>query len=86
VFWSENGQQVVLALEDNYYLLNFDNEAVQNYISSKEPSELDQGANKEDEDDDGYEEAFQFVDEFPDIIQSGMWVSNDCFVFSNVKG
>lgn len=41
VFWSENGQQVVLALEDNYYLLNFDNEAVQNYINSKEPSELD---------------------------------------------
>ena len=32
VFWSENGQQVVLSLEDNYYLLNFSAEAVNNYI------------------------------------------------------
>ena len=32
------------------------------------------------------EEAFQFVEEFPEVIQSGMWVSNDCFVFSNIKG
>lgn len=32
VFWSENGQQVVLSLEDNYYLLNFSAEAVANYI------------------------------------------------------
>lgn len=84
VFWSENGQQVVLALEDNFYLLNFDNDQVVNYVSSKEPSDL---ADKvEDEDDDGCEEAFQFVDEYQEIITSGLWVSNDCFVYSNQKG
>jgi coatomer subunit beta' len=84
VFWSENGQQVVLALEDNFYLLNYDTDQVSNYISSKEPSDLADKA--EDEDDDGCEEAFQFVDEYQDVIVSGLWVSSDCFVYSNQKG
>ena len=56
-----------------------------NYISSKEPSELG-GDQKEDEDDEGYEDAFQFADEFQEIITSGIWVSNDCFVYTNNKG
>jgi len=28
VYWADNGQQVVLALEDNFYLLNFNNDEV----------------------------------------------------------
>lgn len=57
VYWSDNGQQVILALEENYYLLSFDSDQVVNYISSKEPSDLvDKPA--EDEDDDGFEDAF----------------------------
>jgi len=64
VFWSDNGQHVILALEDNYYFLNFDSDQVNNYIASKEPTELDQGKKQDDEDDEGCEEAFQFADEF----------------------
>jgi hypothetical protein len=56
------------------------------YISSKEPTELDQTDKKEDDDDDGFDDAFQFLDEFQDIITSGTWVSNDCFVYTNHKG
>ena len=82
VFWSENGQQVVLSLEDNYYLLNFSADAVANYIQSKDPDAIP----ADDEDDDGCEEAFDFVEEFNDVIASGLWVSNDCFVFTNAKG
>jgi len=26
------------------------------------------------------------LDEFPDIIMSGLWVSNECFTFINAKG
>ena len=80
VYWSENGQQVVLALEDQYYLLNYNAEAVSQYVASRDPD-----ANPDD-DDDGCEEGFDFVEEFSDVITSGLWVSQDCFVFTNVKG
>jgi coatomer subunit beta' len=32
VYWSDNGQQVVLALDENYYLLNFNSNATEAYI------------------------------------------------------
>jgi len=82
VYWNDSGSTVVLALEDNYYLLNLNEEEVANYITEHHGAE----EKEEDEDDDGCEEAFQFLDEFNDIITSGLWVSNDCFVFTNVKG
>ena len=75
---------MVLSLEDTFYLLNFQADEVASYISSKEPSELED--KKEDDDDDGCEDAFQFAEEFSEIITSGLWVSNDCFVYTNNKG
>lgn len=36
VFWTESGDKVVLALEENYYLLNFSGDEVQNYINERE--------------------------------------------------
>ncbi len=39
-----------------------------------------------DESEDGFEEAFTFVEEFNETIQSGVWISNDCFVFTTLKG
>ena len=84
VYWSENGQQVVLSLEDTFYLLNFKADEVAQYVASKEPSELEE--KKEDDDDDGCEEAFEFAEEFSELITSGLWVSNDCFVYTNNKG
>jgi len=52
VYWSESGSQVVLALEENYYLLNFDADVVETYLQQKDPSA------PVDEDDGGCEEAF----------------------------
>jgi coatomer subunit beta' len=37
-------------------------------------------------DEDGIEEAFNFIEEFSETIMSGTWISNDCFVFANSKG
>ena len=37
-------------------------------------------------DDDGIEEAFTIIDEFSETIQSGVWIGNDCFVYTNIKG
>ena len=80
VYWSDNGQSVVLALEDNFYLLSYDNDQVVAYLGSKDP------AAAPEEDDDGCEEAFQFTEEYREVIVSGLWVSSDCFVYTNQKG
>jgi coatomer subunit beta' len=50
-------------------------------VASKDPD-----AKVEEDEDDGCEEAFDFVEEFSDVITSGLWVSSDCFVFTNAKG
>lgn len=85
VYWSEDGKKVVLALEENYYLLNFKEEETANYIN-EHAGEEQKPAEDEDDEDEGCEEAFEFVDEFNDIITSGIWVSANCFVFTNSKG
>ena len=84
MYWSESNDKVVLALEENYYLLDFNEEEVKTYVAEHEGEE--QKPEDEDEDDEGCEEAFTFTEEFPDIIISGLWVSNDCFVYTNSKG
>mmetsp|Transcript_32730 Transcript_32730/g.31956 ORF Transcript_32730/g.31956 Transcript_32730/m.31956 type:complete len:173 (+) Transcript_32730:1240-1758(+) len=35
---------------------------------------------------DGIEDAFTFVEEFNEVVTSGIWISNECFVFTNTKG
>ena len=35
---------------------------------------------------DGLEQAFTFVDEYSETVQSGLWVSADCFTFINIRG
>jgi coatomer subunit beta' len=59
VYWSDAGDKVVLGLEDNYYLLHLDGDAVANYVSEKEGLQENQ-AQEEDDDDDGCEDAFEF--------------------------
>ena len=61
-------------------MLNFNLDAVNQYVLSKDPEAA------AEEEDDGCEEAFDFVEEFSDVITSGLWVSSDCFVFTNAKG
>lgn len=46
----------------------------------------DPSQHQEEEDEDGFEDAFTFVDEYNETITSGSWVSNDCFVFVNSQG
>lgn len=74
VYWNEAGTQVVLALEDNFYLLQYNQELVEQAFK--------QGV----DDEDGVEEAFTFIEQFPEIITSGTWVGAECFAFTNVKG
>lgn len=43
------------------------------------------GGSAENEED-GIEDAFTFTEEFNETINSGTWISNECFVFVNQKG
>ena len=78
VYWAEDGSSVVLALEDSFYLLSFNAKEVEALVAA--------GDINEEEEEDGFEAAFTFVDEFPEMINSGFWVSSECFTFINSRG
>ena len=40
----------------------------------------------DEEQEEGLEEAFTFIDEYTEVIASGHWVSNECFVLINTRG
>ena len=65
-------------LETTFYLLKFHPDEVEKALAS---GEMD-----DDEEEDGFEAAFEMIDEYPDIVMSGLWVSNECFTFINAKG
>ena len=78
VFWSEDNSKVTLTLEETFYLLEFDSATVDQAIS--------QGLLDQEDMEDGLESAFNFVDEYTETVQSGLWVSGDCFTFINIRG
>ena len=78
VFWSEDSSKVTMALEETLYLLDFNGDKVDQAIS--------QGMLDQEDNEDGLEEAFDFVEEFNEQVQSGLWVSADCFTFINARG
>jgi len=80
VYWSENGESLVLALEDTFYMLQFNSEATE--VALKK---MGAGAAGEAEED-GIEESFTFLEEFNETVNSGVWINNECFVFVNAKG
>lgn len=75
VYWSDNGNFVVLALEETFYLLQYNSDVVEHLLSKQT-----------EETDDGFEEAFTFIEEFTDTVSSGVWLSNECFAFTTPKG
>lgn len=78
VVWSDDGNSLVIALEDCFYLLTYNHQQVMEIFAK------DQLTDEQVED--GLEEAFTFVDEFQEVVHSGSWVSNECFVFINSRG
>jgi coatomer subunit beta' len=78
VVWSDNGSQVIIALEDTFYLLEFNAAEVTKIFA--------QGNLTEEQQEDGPEEAFTLIDEYAEVVTSGRWVSDDCFVWANNRG
>jgi len=65
-------------MENDFYLLNYD----ENFVNQK----LSVGDITEEEAEDGFEEAFDFIDEYSETVNSGIWVSSNCFTFVNARG
>lgn len=71
VYWSESGDYVILAFEDTFYLMKFnESETIQALASGTIP-------------DDGIESSFTYVGQFDEEIISGKWIPGDVFVFTN---
>lgn len=78
VCWSDDGNFLVIALEESFYLLQYNPAYVQKTFETRELTDEEQ--------EEGLEEAFTFIDEYTEIINSGHWVSNECFVLINARG
>lgn len=78
ILWSEDGLKAVLALEDSMYLLTYNQDTVNTILTT--------GQVTEDDAEDGFEDAFTFEDEFPEMVNSGQWISHNCFTFINNRG
>lgn len=72
IYWSDSTSLVVLATAEDFYVLNYNAQAV---------AELLEASDNED----GIEESFELSHEFHDIVTSGVWI-NDCFFFTNSNG
>uniref|UniRef100_A0A1I8BCR4 Beta'-coat protein n=1 Tax=Meloidogyne hapla TaxID=6305 RepID=A0A1I8BCR4_MELHA len=68
VFWSENGDMVAIASDEQLYILRYDSEAV----SRKNVNDI--GA-------DGVEEAFEVIGDLTESVKTGIWVGY-CFIFT----
>lgn len=73
IYWSENGDLLCIATEENFFILKYFPDIVQ---SSRE-----QGS-EESSSEDGYEHAFEVLADISETVKSGIWVC-DCFVYTN---
>jgi coatomer subunit beta' len=70
VFWSESGELVTLACEDDFYVLRYSREE---YINGLNAGEVDE---------DGVEAAVELVATINETVRTGQWVG-DCFIYTN---
>jgi coatomer subunit beta' len=75
VFWNDAGDAVVLACDDEFYVLRFSSEAVEAARASGRAANLE----------DGIEGAFELDNTVADKVRTGQWVG-DCFLFTNSVG
>ncbi|KAH0473496.1 MAG: uncharacterized protein KVP18_001183 [Porospora cf. gigantea A] len=67
-FWSPDGTTVALATTEGLFFLRLDLAALQRHTTPEEDQE-------------GLEDAFSVVSQVTDVVDSGVWVANGCFVY-----
>ncbi|KAJ6064252.1 hypothetical protein N7499_012932 [Penicillium canescens] len=70
VYWSESGELVTLACDEDFYVLRYSREE---YIN---------GLNAGEADEDGVEAAVELVATINESVRTGQWVG-DCFIYTN---
>lgn len=73
IHWSDNNEYLCITTEKNFFILKYFPDIVQNI--------RDQGA-EGNVCEDGYEDAFEVLDDIQETVKSGIWVCN-CFVYTN---
>ncbi|KAK6621782.1 Coatomer subunit beta' [Polyplax serrata] len=71
VFWNESGELVCLATEDGYFILKYNQSAVEKARQDKQLIT-----------EDGIEESFDVLGEVHETVKTGLWVG-DCFIYTN---
>lgn len=71
IYWSETGELCCIATEESYFILKFDQEAVNN------AKENNTGVSE-----DGVDDAFDVQGEINEAVKTGLWVG-DCFIYTN---
>jgi len=71
IYWSETGELCCIATEESYFILKFDQEAVNN------ARETNTGVSE-----DGVDDAFDVQGEISEAVKTGLWVG-DCFIYTN---
>lgn len=72
VEWAEDGSQVVLADDDTFFLLNYDEAVVRAAVKSEDPEALEEGI----------DDSVTLENQFSDKIKHGEWVGS-CFIYVN---
>ena len=65
-------------MEESFYLLKYNAEEVTHTFNTRELNEEEQ--------EDGLDDAFTLIEEYTEVVHSGFWVSNECFVLINGRG
>mmetsp|Transcript_5278 Transcript_5278/g.8945 ORF Transcript_5278/g.8945 Transcript_5278/m.8945 type:complete len:1029 (-) Transcript_5278:226-3312(-) len=73
VYWSTDGEQVVLACEESYFVLSCNQAAIADAFETGTASA-----------EDGVEGAFELLHEIPEKVESGQWVGG-CFLYTNAS-
>jgi coatomer subunit beta' len=74
IYWNDNGDAVVLACSDSYFMLQFDKEKVTEALmnGTVDPEE-------------GVDGSFELLENMSDVVRTGQWIG-DCFLFTNSSG
>lgn len=68
VYWSAEGDMLVIACESSFFVLRYNRDAVAEKINSAGPE--------------GVEEAFEVLSEINETVQTGCW-EGDCFIYTS---
>ena len=71
IYWSENGELLCIATEENFFILKHNQDIVR---KAKEEKDLLT--------EDGIEDAFTVLNEINESVQTAIWVG-DCFIYTN---